>query len=60
MPKGGKRIGAGRKPIDNAERKQRQLRTSDEEWEIIKAFDKILKYGDKTAAVEFVNQHKVS
>mgnify|MGYP007070093316 CR=1 FL=1 len=59
MPKGGKRIGAGRPRIDNVERKQRQLRSSDEEWELLKAFDKILKYGDKQAARSFINQHKV-
>ena len=55
---GGKREGAGRKPIDNQQRKQRQLRSSDEEWELIRAFDKILKYGDKHAAINFINQHR--
>ena len=60
MPRGGFREGAGRPKIDNADRKQRQLRSSDEEWQLIKAFDKILKYGNKSAAIEFVNQHKLS
>lgn len=42
---GGKREGAGRRPaaIDGTERRMRSLRASDEEWETIKAFAKILK-----------------
>ena len=40
-------------------RKQRQLREFDEEWEIIRAFDRIMKYGDKKAAIEFVEQYKI-
>lgn len=60
MPKGGFREGSGRKPIDGAERKQRQVRCSNEEWELIKAFDKILKYGNKIAAKEFIAKFKIS
>lgn len=38
-------------------RKQRQLRAYDDEWEIIQAFEKIVKYGDKSAAKKFVDKH---
>ncbi len=55
---GGKREGAGRPKIDNQERKQRQFRLTDEECELLRAFQQILKYGDKQAAIDFVNQHK--
>ena len=42
---GGKRAGAGRRPAaqDGTERKMRSLRASDEEWDTIKAFAKIIK-----------------
>ncbi len=40
---GGKRKGAGRPLTAGVVRKQRQLRATDEEWEIIKEFSKILK-----------------
>lgn len=38
-------------------RKQRQLRAYDDEWEIIQAFEKIVKYGDKSAAKKFVDKY---
>ena len=59
MPKGGARDGAGRPSVGGKIRKQRQLRLSDDEWEIVKAFDKILKYGDYFAAKDFVESHKI-
>lgn len=40
-------------------RTQHQLRAYDDEWEILKAFDKILKYGNKQAAINFVEQFKI-
>lgn len=57
---GGYREGAGRPSINGKERKQRQLRLSDDEWEIVRAFDKILKYGNYSAAKNFVESHKVA
>ena len=54
--KGGMPIGY-RKP--EGTRKQRQLRAYDDEWELLKAFDKIIKHGDKQAAKEFISQNKV-
>ena len=40
-------------------RKQRQLRAYDDEWEIIQAFARIVKRGDKQAAAEFVKTHSI-
>lgn len=42
---GGKRAGAGRRPVakDGTERKMRSLRASDGEWGMIKEFARILK-----------------
>ena len=43
MPRGGAREGAGR-PLTGGElRKQRQLRATEEEWQIIREFSQILK-----------------
>ena len=39
-------------------RKARQMRAYDEEWELIQAFEKIVKYGDKNAAKEFIKTQK--
>lgn len=49
---GGKREGAGRRPSapDGTERRMRSLRASDDEWETIKAFAKILKDNPVRAA----------
>ena len=57
---GGKREGAGRQKIDSKERKQRQFRLAVDEWELMRDFDKILKYGDYQAAKDFVEQFKVN
>ena len=60
MPRGGARVGAGR-PIQGGEpTKMHSLRSTETDWQIILDFAKILKYGDKQAAINFVNQHKVS
>ena len=53
---GGKPLG-WRKP--EGVRKQRQLRDYDDEWALVQAFDKIVKYGDKQAAIDFVNAHSI-
>ena len=49
---GGAREGAGRRPAaaDGTERRMRSLRASDGEWEVIKAFAKILKDNPERAA----------
>jgi len=60
MPKGGARSGAGRPTIDAQQRKQHQLRCSESEWELLRAFDKILKYGDKQSAKNFIEKFKVN
>ena len=39
-------------------KKMRSLRATDNEWKIILDFAKILKHGNKQAAINFVNQHK--
>ena len=58
MPRGGKRLGAGR-PLEAGEfRKQRQLRATENEWEIIRAFSQILKHTNPTAAKKFVEKFK--
>lgn len=38
-------------------RKQRQLRAYDDEWEMIQAFARLIKYGDKAAAQKFLAQY---
>lgn len=44
---GGKRMGAGRKPAppprDGSERRIRSVKVGDEEWQLIKAFEKLAK-----------------
>ncbi|MBO6203492.1 MAG: hypothetical protein J6O13_08160 [Selenomonas sp.] len=49
---GGAREGAGRRPAaaDGTERRMRSLRASDGEWEVIKAFAKVLKDDPERAA----------
>ena len=55
---GGVRAGAGR-PIQGDEpTKMRSLRATDKDWKIILDFARILKQGNKSAAIDFVNQHK--
>ena len=48
---GGKREGAGRPLTAGTPRKQRTLRASDEEWDIIREFSALLKK-DKQKALE--------
>ena len=48
---GGVRPGAGRPLTAGVARKQRQTRATDDEWAIIKRFDKLVKHGDKTACI---------
>ena len=40
-------------------RQQHQVRAYPDEWKIIKAFADIVKKGDKHAAINFVEQHKI-
>ena len=56
---GGKREGAGRKPqLESKARKNCTLKANAEEWKIILDFAKILKHGDRQAAIDFVNQYQ--
>ena len=57
---GGKREGAGRPRTAGEVRKQRQLRASTEEWELIQRFAKLVKYGDKQACIRFLDEQKQS
>ena len=54
-PRGRNGLLGYRKP--EGTRKQRQLRAYDDEWQLVQAFDKIVKYGDKQAAIDFINAH---
>ena len=56
---GGKREGAGR-PKQEVIHKQRTTRLYDDEWELMKAFERIIKYGDKEACIRFIEEHKES
>ena len=56
MPKGGARPGAGRPKVEEL-RKQRQLRATEEEWLLLQRFEKILKYGDKDACKQFIDNN---
>ena len=38
------------------DRKQRQLRAYDDEWDLLKKFDKLLKHGDREACEKFLAQ----
>ncbi|MBR3459113.1 MAG: hypothetical protein IKH16_13325 [Selenomonadaceae bacterium] len=49
---GGVREGAGRPLTAGVARKQRQTRATDEEWTLIKRFDRLVKYGDKAACIK--------
>lgn len=57
MARGGKREGAGRPKVEEL-RKQRQLRATDAEWELIRRFSRILKYKDKDACKQFIEAHE--
>ena len=50
--RGGRREGAGRPLTAGVARKQRQTRATDEEWTLIKRFDRLVKYGDKAACIK--------
>lgn len=54
---GGKPLG-WKKP--EGTRTRRTLRAYDDEWKLHLAFDKILKYGDKQAAIDFINSHSIA
>ncbi len=59
MSRGGARIGAGR-PIEGEElKKNRTLKATTSEWNLIQEFAKIIKHGDKQAAKIFISQNKV-
>ena len=53
---GGKREGAGRpkgwRKGYSEQRKQKQLRAYDDEWDIIQRFAKLVKYGDRQACIK--------
>ena len=51
---GGRPVG-WRKP--EGTRQQRQMRAYSDEWQLIQQFAKIVKYGDKQACQEFVNNN---
>lgn len=57
---GGARPGAGRKvgwrKGYSEERPRRQLRAHDDEWQLIKKFADLVKYGDKEKARQILNQ----
>ena len=60
MARGGKREGSGRpagqvKP--EGTRKQKQMRAYDDEWELIQAFARMVKHGQREACEEFLNSH---
>ena len=57
--RGGKREGAGRPLSAGEPRTGRNIRATDSEWQIIKNFAEIVKYGDKSAAIAFIEEHKV-
>ena len=56
--RGGRREGAGR-PLKAGEvRKQRQLRATTDEWELIQRLAKLVKYGDKEACIKFLDEQE--
>lgn len=60
MPRGGKREGAGRPLTAGELRKQRQMRATTEEWELIQRFERLVKYGDKAACKKFLDEQEQS
>lgn len=58
--RGGKREGAGRKTGwrkgYSEQRKQRQTRAHDDEWELIKRFERLIKHGDKEACIKALEE----
>ena len=55
---GGKREGAGRKATAGEVRKMHTLRATTDERDLILRFAKIIKYGDKIAAIQFLNSQE--
>ena len=54
---GGKRPNqTGRPKKEEGVRKQHQLRAYDDEWELIQAFAKMVKHGNKESCIEFIKQ----
>ena len=60
MPKGGARSGAGRPTLGAEPTKMHSLRSTEQDWKLILDFAKILKYGNKHAAKDFVEKFKVN
>ena len=58
MPRGGKREGAGRPLTAGEVRKQRQMRATTDEWELIHRFSKLVKYGDKAVCKKFLDEQE--
>ena len=58
MPRGGKRQGAGRPLTAGEYRKQRQLRATDAEWDLIRRFSHILKHSKPDACKKFVEDNE--
>ena len=60
MPRGGKREGSGR-PIGSVKvegvRKQKQMRAYDDEWELIQAFARMVKHGQREICEDFLRSH---
>ena len=54
---GGKREGAGRPRVEEL-RKMRAMRATDDEWELIQSFAKLVKYGDKAACQNFLDEQE--
>ena len=55
---GGRRENQTGRPKKEVTRKQRQLRAYDDEWELIKKFDKALKHGHRDACEKFLEKLK--
>ncbi|MBR3623885.1 MAG: hypothetical protein IKN43_11145 [Selenomonadaceae bacterium] len=56
--RGGARPGAGRPLTAGVVRKQRQTRATDDEWQLINAFAKLVKHGDRKACEAFLAKHE--
>ena len=57
---GGKRAGAGRKATAGEVRQMHTLRATQNEWDLILRFAKIIKYGNLDAAKKFVNDYSTA
>lgn len=57
---GGARQGAGRPIQGDQPTKMRSLRATDKDWKLILEFARILKHTNRQAAIDFINQHKLS